>query len=213
MQIEYFFSFRSSYSFLSFHRLKRALPALSVELECYPVFPPPDGPEPQVSADPRRFAYMIHDFTRHCEAYGLELQPVASRDTDWMPSHAAFYYAEEAGRRMEYLEAAFACRFQRRLDLGRDDVLGAIAEEIGLAPAPLLSAAHDPERHAQVGRGMKHFFEQGMVGVPGFVVGDQKFWGNDRLEWVIRAIRQARGLEVPDLRADPMAHPAGSDSA
>ena len=58
---------------------------------------------------------------------------------------------------------------------------------------------------------MARFFEQGMVGVPGFVVGDQKFWGNDHLEWVIRAVQQARGLEVPDLRVDRMAHPARAD--
>ncbi len=150
---------------------------------------------------------MIQDFRRHCEAYGLPLQLPDTKDTDWMPSHAGFYYAQDQGKRMEYLEAGFACRFERNQDLGQDRTLHAIAEEIGLDPKGLLDAAHDPQRHEQVWLGMMHFRKQGMVGVPGFVIEDQKFWGNDRLEWVVRAIHQAQGREVPNLVLDLMAPP------
>ena len=207
MQLEFFFSFRSSYTYLCFHRLKQVLPQLDVDLVCYPVFPPPDGPEPRVSADPRHFAYMLEDFQRHCDAYGLALRLPETKDTDWMPSHAGFYYAAENGKRMEYLKAAFACRFQRNRDLGQDETLRGIAEEIDLDPEALLSAAHDAERHEQVVLGMMHFSKSGMVGVPGFVVEGQKFWGNDRLEWVIRTIYQAQGRAVPELDADLLAPP------
>ena len=205
MQLEFFFSFRSTYTFLCFHRLKQVLPRMDVDLICYPVFPPSDGPEPRVSADPRHFAYMLEDFKRHCDAYGLTVQLPDTKDTDWMPSHAAFYYAQEQGKRLEYMEAAFACRFQRNRDLGQDATLHGIAEEIGLDPEALLAAAHDPERHDQVVLSMMHFGKQGMVGVPGFVVDNQKFWGNDRLEWVLRTIDQAQGREVPALDADLLA--------
>lgn len=208
LELEYFFSFRSTYAFLSFHRLKRALPELDVSLTPYAVFPPPEGPEPQVSADPRHFAYMLHDFARHCEAYGLAMKPPLAKDTDWMPSHAAFYFAQEKGKGLAYLEAGYACRFQRQLDLGRDEVLRDIATEVGLDPEALVRAAHSDTQREQVRAGMQRFFDQGMVGVPGFVVGEQRFWGNDRLEWVIRAIFEAQGRTVPDLARDPLAHPA-----
>ena len=65
-------------------------------------------------------------------------------DTEWMPSHAAFYYAQEQGKGLEYTKTAFACRFQRDLSLGEDEVLGGIAEEVGLDPLALLAACNRP---------------------------------------------------------------------
>ncbi|MFP6664811.1 MAG: DsbA family protein [Deltaproteobacteria bacterium] len=207
MRIEFYFSFRSTYSFLAIHRLERVLPELGVEIDWFPVFPPPGGPEPLITADERRFRYSRADFVRICEAYGLEIQPPHGIDTEWMPSHAAFYYAQEQGKRLEYVKAAFACRFQRGRDLGEDEVLVGIAEEIGLDPVVLLAAAHDAKRHEEVTLGMIHFVEQGFFGVPGFVVGEQKFWGNDRFDWAIREIFQLQGRAVPDLAANPFAPP------
>lgn len=207
MKIEFYFSFRSTYSFLAVYRLERVLPKLGVDIEWFPVFPPPGGPEPLITADERRFRYSRADFFRICEAYGLEARLPDHVDTEWMPSHAAFYYAQEQGKGLEYTKTAFACRFQRDLSLGEDEVLGGIAEEVGLDPLALLAAAHDAKRHEQVTLGMIHFLEQGFFGVPGFVVGEQKFWGNDRFEWAVREIFKTQSRAVPDLAANLFAPP------
>ena len=45
----------------------------------------------------------------------------------------------------------------------------------------------------------------GIFGVPTFVLDGELFWGNDRLEWLIRRIDQSRGRAVPDLAARPLA--------
>jgi 2-hydroxychromene-2-carboxylate isomerase len=45
----------------------------------------------------------------------------------------------------------------------------------------------------------------GIFGVPTFVLDGELFWGNDRLEWLIRRIEQSRGRAVPDLAAQPLA--------
>jgi 2-hydroxychromene-2-carboxylate isomerase len=207
MKMEFYFSFRSIYSFLALHRLERVLPELGVDIEWCPVFPPPGGPEPLITADERRFRYSSADFFRICEAYGLEARLPDHVDTEWMPSHAAFCYASEQGKPLEYAKAAFACRFQRDLNLGEDDVLAGIAEEVGLDRAALLAAAHDEKRHEEVTLGMIHFVEQGFFGVPAFVVGEDKFWGNDRFEWAIREIFKRQGRAVSDLQANPFAAP------
>ncbi len=205
MKVDFFFSFRSSYSYLAVHRLKSVLPKLEgVEFDWYPVFPPPGGPEPQITADPRRLAYARPDFHRFCEAYGLPWATPHSIDTDWMPSHAAFLWAREQGRMQDYVDAIFACRWALSRDPGDDAVLRDVAVEIGLDPDGLVSAAHDEKYHKQVKLGMIHFVESGFFGVPAFRVGEENFWGNDRLDWAIREILKQQGRSVPELGDDPL---------
>jgi len=35
-----------------------------------------------------------------------------------------------------------------------------------------------------------------------FVFRGETFWGNDRIDWLVRAIRKTRGLPVVDLRGN-----------
>jgi hypothetical protein len=46
-----------------------------------------------------------------------------------------------------------------------------------------------------------------LFGVPLFVYRDGRYWGNDRLEWVLRDIAGATGLDTPDLSEDVFACP------
>ena len=48
-----------------------------------------------------------------------------------------------------------------------------------------------------------------IFGVPFFVYRNQKFWGNDRLEWLLRAIFDDNGRAVPDLRHHLLVAPRG----
>jgi 2-hydroxychromene-2-carboxylate isomerase len=41
--------------------------------------------------------------------------------------------------------------------------------------------------------------------VPYFVYRGETFWGNDRIDWLVRAIRRAHGMPVVDLSRDVLA--------
>ena len=159
--VELYFSFRSPYSWLVFHRLEAAFRDLPVALTFVPAYPAGDFPN-DPAALPAKLAYLIADVGRIAEAYGLSPRWPGKIDTDWPRPHAAFLGADDRGRGLAFARAAFA---RRR--------------------------------------------ESGVFGVPTFVHREQKFWGNDRLEWLVRAIRRDAGLPVPDLRAAALATPAG----
>ncbi len=40
--------------------------------------------------------------------------------------------------------------------------------------------------------------EDGLFGVPTFVYRGETFWGNDRIEWLIRAVRRGAGVPEDD---------------
>jgi 2-hydroxychromene-2-carboxylate isomerase len=201
-----YYSFRSPYSWFGFHRARRALPACGAELRSVPVFPPP-GMVTASTSTPRRLAYTREDCERIAAAYGLRVRWPEALDTDWVRPHACAYWAADAGLEEAFIAAAFAARFERGLDLGAAPVLEGIAREIGLDGDACVAAADDPARHGQVWQGMAQAQGSGIFGVPTFVYEGKLFWGNDRLEWVLRAIAESRGDPVADLAAQPLAAP------
>ena len=199
-----FYSLRSPYSWLAFHRAQLILPGLGASVRNVAVFPPP-GMNPGSTSTPRRLAYTLADAARVAQAYGLTPRWPETLDTEWVRPHGCVYWAAESGRGDAFLAAAFAARFERGQDLGSASVLAAVACEAGLDGDTCVATADDASRHAQVWKGMAEAQQTGIFGVPTFVFEGELFWGNDRLEWLVRRIEQSRGRAVPDLATEPFA--------
>ena len=81
----------------------------------------------------------------------------------------------------------------------------AAAEAVGLDGDEALAVAHDPTWKDAVMAGFAHTRGDGAFGVPLFIYRGERFWGNDRLDWLLRAVARSEGKELPDLAADPLA--------
>ena len=62
-----------------------------------------------------------------------------------------------------------------------------------------MAAASDESYRGRVGKGMLQGLEDGIFGVPYFAYRDERFWGHDRLPWLIRSICRDHGLAQPEL--------------
>lgn len=204
--IRFYFSFRSPYSWLGLHRIERALVGLPVRLNLIPCFPPPGstGEDPAEQVESR---YIRDDVARFARAYGLGLRWPEPFDTDWIRPHAAYLWAQDQGRGRDFALRAYAVRFSEGRDIGDDAVLAELASTCALEPSGLVSAAGDPALQERVLTGMTEGGRLGLFGVPFFIYQDERYWGNDRIEWLVRAIHQRLDKPVPDLRANPMARP------
>jgi len=204
-RVRFYFSFRSPYSWLALHRVDAALAPLQVGLEYVPVFPPP-----QFANDPLNFPdkvnYYAEDLLRISRAYGLTFRLPEPFDCNWLRPHAAFFAAHDAGRGVEYAKALFDARFCSGKDLGQDSVMAACAAAAGLDPVRVLAAQDDLACQERLMRGMiEGATDHQLFGVPMFVYRGERFWGNDRIDWLLRSIQQQRGLPVPDLTVTPSA--------
>lgn len=200
--VRFYFSFRSPYSWLALLRAPAALASLPVRLEYLPVFPPPNFPN-DPTAVPNKAAYIGHDMARIAQAYGLPFKLPAKLDCDWIRPHAAFVYALDRGKGLEFARALFDARFGRGLDVGDDAVMGEAATAVELEAAPLVAAASDEGYQTRVVQGMiQAAQEDGIFGVPYFVYRGERFWGNDRVDWLVRSIRRENGMPVVDLTGD-----------
>ena len=207
--VRFYFSFRSPYAWFALHRIDSALAGLPVRVRLIPVYPP-DDMQNDPARVPNKLDYIFsQDVVRIARAYGLPLGFARGIEPDdWSRPHAAFLWAEAQGEGEAFAREAFAARFARGLNLGHDDVIGGVARACGLDGEGASKAARDPDLQARARAARDRGFEQeGLFGVPTFVYRGESFWGNDRLEWLVRAIQQSQGRDVPDLSRDPMASP------
>ncbi len=204
--VKFYFSFRSPFAWLAFHRYPLAFGGLPVTVQAIPVFPPP-GFANDPTAVPAKGTYVIEDAARIAQAYGLRVQSPTTVDTDWMRPHAAYLHAADQNRAEAFGAAVFAARFSEGRDIGTNEVLADLATACGLDAAAVVAAAGDPSTHARVMEGMAAALADRIFGVPTFIYRGQRFWGNDRIEWLLRAIRQDLEMAVPDLASNPLAPP------
>jgi 2-hydroxychromene-2-carboxylate isomerase len=204
--VKFYFSFRSPYAWLAFHRLLHTGGEWPVEFRRIPVFPPPNFPN-DPAAVPAKLAYILADAQRVAAAYGLAVRWPQQGDTDWMRPHAAYVYAAQQGCGDAFAMQVYAARFQRGADVGADETLRAVATACGLDAAATLRACDDAAVHARVMEGMIEGLRDGLFGVPFFVHAGETYWGNDRLEWLLRALYERSGRPVPDIRGNLLAAP------
>jgi 2-hydroxychromene-2-carboxylate isomerase len=206
--VRFYFSFRSAYAWLAFHRIEDALAGLPVVLEYIPVLPPKDFPgDPR--KNPAKSLYMDADVARIARAYGLKVACPDPCDGDWIRSHAAYIFAADGGCGRDFALAMFALRFCEGRNIGTDEAIADAARGAELDAKAATAAAADLVFHARMLEGMRRGEQDRLFGVPFFVYRAEKFWGNDRIEWLRRAIESDAGNAVADLKSNPLASPCG----
>jgi 2-hydroxychromene-2-carboxylate isomerase len=108
-------------------------------------------------------------------------------------AHAGFLYARARGDFRPYHERAFERFWRRELEIEDPKAIAALLDESGFDPAgfPAFLAG---EGRAELARIQTDAERRGVFGVPGYLVGDELFWGNERLPLVrerARALRRA----------------------
>jgi 2-hydroxychromene-2-carboxylate isomerase len=123
---------------------------------------------------------------RECErrAQAYRLPPIRWPDPfpgDTLLAMRAATFAKEIGRTVSFSLAAFRQAFAAGRDLSQPDnvLLAAAASE--LHPKALLAAVERDAIKSRLREATDRAGDRGVVGVPSVVVGDEVFWGDDRL--------------------------------
>lgn len=82
-----------------------------------------------------------------------------------------------------------ACWAQER-NIADAQVLAQLLQEQGL-PADLLEQSHQPHVQSRYDADTQAAIDAGVFGSPSYVIRDEIFWGQDRLDFVERALAQA----------------------
>jgi 2-hydroxychromene-2-carboxylate isomerase len=105
----------------------------------------------------------------------------------------AFYTADDEKR--EPLDRAlFEAAWVKGLDVNEPDTIRWAARRAGLDPDLLITTLAEPGPGAKVRMALDEFDRLRCPGVPTVVVDGQRYFGKDRVDWVIDACRLSLGL-------------------
>ena len=110
-------------------------------------------------------------------------------------------YADRCGRFYEYSTRVFERFFKRELDLEDINALDVVLREAGLDATAFREFAASSGA-AALAEALAEGERDGVFGVPTLIVADEPFWGNDRIEWVVKkldamGLRRERGAGFP----------------
>ena len=179
--VRIFFNFRSPYCYLASHRLFARLAVFDVDI-LWRSLGGWDGRSPPERAKVK-VPLTRQDVARWCRRLQVPFNPPPIA-TDPTPAALVACAAEEAGLLGPYVERVMWREWAEGQDIGRSEVLDAVAIDIGLPIAAVRSALNDVTLLARLQENALEAASLGVIGVPSFVVGDQIFWGNDRIEFL-----------------------------
>ncbi len=186
--VDAYFDYASPWSYLAFEIAPRRMPGVNLRwrpiylrgLEMFATGVPYVGP---------KLAYIARDLSRCCEHEGVPLNPPAAFPVDGLNALRAAIVAEEKGVFARYHELAFRAVWRDQKDIKQKEVVASIlAEALGESAnaSALIEAFSAPNVKERLKADTAAAAERGVFGVPAFFVGEEMFWGHDRLDYVAR---------------------------
>jgi 2-hydroxychromene-2-carboxylate isomerase len=196
-QIDFWFDFASTYSYLAALRIEPLAAARGVTVRWRPfllgpVFTAMGWNDSPFNIYPSKGRYMWRDMERLCKHYGLPLKKpsrfprngiraarviCAHADADWVP---------------DFARAVFSAGFVEDRDIGERDVVVDLLGKLGLDADALIATAESPEGKELLRHQNDEAFKLDIFGAPSFIVDGELFWGNDRLEQALAWAEGAR---------------------
>ena len=125
---------------------------------------------------------MWRDLERICAKQGLPLQrPSRFPRNGLVAARIACAAAGEAWQG-DFIRAVYRANFAEDREISDPAVLASILEALKQPAATWLERAQSTEAKERLRQNTEEAQRLGIFGAPTFVVGDELFWGNDRLD-------------------------------
>jgi 2-hydroxychromene-2-carboxylate isomerase len=186
--MDFWFEFASTYSYPAAMRIEHLAAKAAVVLRWRPFLLGPifktygwnDSPFNIFAAKGR---YMWRDLQRICEAEALPLRlPPIRFPQNGLKAARLALVGEAEGWTPAFTRMVFTANYAEQKDISGDTTLRVILDALGVDAERALAAASSPEIKQVLRAQNEGAVARGLFGAPSFTVGDELFWGNDRLE-------------------------------
>jgi 2-hydroxychromene-2-carboxylate isomerase len=190
--IEFWYEFASTYSYPAAMRVARLAEAAGVEVRwrpflLAPIFGGQGWTDSPFNLYPAKGRNMWRDLERICEQEGLTLkQPPFRFPQNGLKAARLALAGEKDGWTPGFTRAVYVANFADQKDISDDAVLRAALEKAGALSDQAFAQANAPENKERLKAQTEEAMRRGIYGAPSFFVGDELFWGNDRLEQAIK---------------------------
>lgn len=185
--MEFWFEFASTYSYPAAMRIERLAAAAGVELRWRafllgPIFHDQGWNDSPFNLYPAKGRYMWRDLERICARDGLPFRKssVFPRNA-LLPARIACAFPDAAWL-PEFVRNTYLASFGDDRDIASAEVIADVLERLGQHAGPIIEAANSPDAKLRLREQTDEAQRRGIFGAPTIFVGDEMFWGNDRVE-------------------------------
>lgn len=187
MTLEFWFEFASTYSYPAAMRIEAAAAARGVAVSWRafllgPIFQAQGWNDSPFNIYPVKGAYMWRDLERVCRKQDLGLtRPSRFPRNGLLAARVACRFAAEPWL-PRFVREVYRANFEHDRDIADAAVIGACLSAAGTDADDTLETAQSPEAKERLRAQTDEAIRRSIFGAPSFTVGDELFWGNDRLE-------------------------------
>lgn len=185
--IEFWFEFASTYSYLSVMRIDRLARASRVHIVWRPFLLGPIFRSFGWSTSPfllqkEKGTYMWKDMERQCQKTGIPWRrPTEFPRRSVLPARVALLGVDQPWL-LPFAQQMMQANFVHDQDIASEAVVRNVLERLALPADELLHTAQLESNKAWLRSVTEEAQRRGVFGAPTFFVGNEMFWGNDRLE-------------------------------
>ncbi len=191
---DYYFDFGSLATYLAHTQLPKMCAETGATANLLPmllggVFQATGNSSPMTVPAKGRYVYV--DFKRYADAYGvpLNMNPHFPIITTTLMRVVTALQMKNDPRMATYMDAVFQAIWVDALNLNDPAIVAEVLTRAGLDPVELLAMANEQATKDQLKAVTMRAVERGVFGAPTFFVGEQMFWGQDRIEQVKTALK------------------------
>jgi len=196
--VEFYYDLVSPYSYLAYGQVNRICDEHGAELVLRPMLLGAIHKAVGLQAPieiKNKGRYQLRDIDRWVEHYRLPMKFPDPFPFRTLKTMRAAVVLERDGDLERFASEAFALYWEEggapkgREAADEDEPLREVARRVGLDPEEVLEGVATGEAKEALKSATAEAVERGVFGAPTFFVGDEMFWGNDRLHFVGEALK------------------------
>ena len=193
-QVEFFFDYGSPFSYLADTQLAALAQRTGATIVYWPmllgaVLKATGNASPM--AVPAKGRYMGVELQRWAKHYGVPFVTNRFFPINTMRLMRGAVAAQQADCFAEYHRAIYPAFWVDSANLGEPEVIRSVLVKAGLNANLLLARIEEPDVKEQLRLNTEEAVRRGVFGAPTFFVGEEMFWGNDRLTFVEEALTRS----------------------
>ena len=197
MELDFYFDFGSPASYLAYKRLRQLESKYDLTVHWLPmllggVFKATGNVSPVTVA--AKGNYMVNqDFPRFAKRYSVPMQFNPYFPINTLNLMRGAVAAQEEGVFDRYADAVFDAMWQEQLDLGQVDVVVKTLQNAGLDAMALLELTQSDAIKQTLIANTNQAIDRSVFGAPTMFVGDEMYFGQDRLDFIEADLKADRG--------------------
>ena len=191
--VDFYFDFGSPAAYLAWTQLPGICKAADAKLVYKPILLggvfQATGNRAPITV-PTKGSYLFTDLGRYAKRYGvpMEMNPHFPINTLALMRGAVGLQLREGHRFEIYAKAMFNAIWVTSQNLNDPAVTAAVLQDAGFDPAAFMALVSDAEVKEALKTATQQAVDRQIFGAPTMFVGDQMFWGQDRLDFVKEAL-------------------------